>query len=499
VENSQKLKIDSTPERDVVAVACYRSRRGAQIAVRIEGAIVTGAASAQRVVDCLRECARPENAFHAEDMHNDAGELFKGLGTLWTCNERLCPACLSDRSRRARGRVRAALGRVAPIGDERWRFVTLTMPTMAARDVPLLAALYVVARAWRLFSKRDWWSGLVRAGVKGVEFTLGNPKRLEREGREWSPEVDGYHVHIHLLVLSGWVEWSKLREEWSECLRASWSEQGIEQSINTKDGLAVCDVRLIVNRKQGAGRGITSEGAVNEVAKYVTKCESWLSVPESQLVEVASIERWPRMFELLGECRERRTPAQIEAAKAKREDRKLDNQWRDEVARRRAAISVDERLEALQTGGEVKTKKHWLVEEGKLVEQEVEVINDFELYQQAIAERAVVGELEPETLHALEARTAYLDTQNLSAAENCRDGTITQGKARGLSLRKVGLAMIGRGEREKWREMLAACAADVRSFRRAQQCWRYPYANFSSLAGGRWYGLRANPASCFSG
>jgi hypothetical protein len=55
--------------------------------------------------------------------------------------------------------------------------------------------------------------------------------------------------------------------------------------------------------------------------------------------------------------------------------------------------------------------------------------------------------------------------------------------------------LIERGEREKWREELAVHVAEVQEYRRAQQTWRYPFAEFSDLSGGRWYGLRANPAS----
>jgi hypothetical protein len=379
-----------------------------------------------------------------------------------------------------------------------WRFVTLTMPTL--RGVPVSVALDVIARSWRLFSgKRSasykWWSESVSAGVKGVEFTLGDSKRLKREGREWSPETDGYHVHIHLLVLSRWIEWRRLREEWTACLKVSLAEHGIEQGIGTRDGLAVCDVRLVVNKKHGSKSTITGEGAINEVAKYVTKSESWLSVPDGQLVEIASIERWPRMFELLGECREQRTPARIAADKARRLARESEAQWCAELEERRKNISVDERLEALESGAEVKTETRWSVEHGKLVESEVEVINDFKLFKEASAELCVLLELLPETRVALEARTAYLDTQNLSALHNARDGTLFRRKTRAKSLRERGRELIERGEREKWREELAAHVAEVQSYRRSQQTWRYKYAEFSDLSGGRWYGLRANPAS----
>jgi hypothetical protein len=63
---------------------------------------------------------------------------------------------------------------------------------------------------------------------------------------------------------------------------------------------------LVVNRQTHVGdkRSISHETALQEVCKYVTKSESWLSVPDSQLVSIAEVKRWPRMFELLGEARE---------------------------------------------------------------------------------------------------------------------------------------------------------------------------------------------------
>jgi hypothetical protein len=48
---------------------------------------------------------------------------------------------------------------------------------------------------------------------------------------------------------------------------------------------------------------ININGAVAEVAKYITKAESFLSIPADQLIDVASVRRWARMFELLGDCR----------------------------------------------------------------------------------------------------------------------------------------------------------------------------------------------------
>jgi len=44
---------------------------------------------------------------------------------------------------------------------------------------------------------------------------------------------------------------------------------------------------------------------LQEVCKYVTKSESWDAVPDAHLVEIAEVERWPRLFEVFGEMRDR--------------------------------------------------------------------------------------------------------------------------------------------------------------------------------------------------
>jgi hypothetical protein len=493
----------------VVATAWYRSTRGLQIAARIDAAAGETRTRALAVADKLRICGSPENVWHGEDLHNGDGELYEGLGTLWACNERLCPSCLASRSRRAKASARAAIQRPAMRSGYLWRFVTLTMPTLPGVSLPV--ALSVIARTWRLFSGKrsasyEWWRDLVDAGIKGIEFTLGDAKRLQREGREWTPELDGYHVHIHLLVLSRWIEWRRLREEWTACLIASLREHGIEQGINTIDGLAVCDVRLVVNKKQSSKSTISVEGAINEVAKYVTKSESWLKVPDAQLVEIASIERWPRMFELLGECREKRTPAQIAADKSKREGKKLRKEFLSEVENKRDAISTGERLAALEAGAEVLTEKRLMVVADEFVEYDHVVFDDLQFYEQARAEvrsfgsLGFGGELSPATLAKLKERTAYLDTQNLSALPNLRDGTGSRLKKRKKgekSLREVGRELIERGERRKWRGLLAACAEKAGEWRRAQQARCYPCASFSDLSGRRWLGVNFNPAVAF--
>jgi hypothetical protein len=141
-----------------------------------------------------------------------------------------------------------------------------------------------------LLRKRKWWIGKIRAGVKGLEFTLS--------------EGGGYHVHLHLLALSGWVSWLELGEEWTVCIKKALLEAGLSDYIPTSHGRAVVDVRLVTSTNKSKSRSVISEvGAVEEVCKYLTKVESWLKIPDSELVAVAEVPRWARMVEVLGDCR----------------------------------------------------------------------------------------------------------------------------------------------------------------------------------------------------
>ena len=48
------------------------------------------------------------------------------------------------------------------------------------------------------------------------------------------------------------------------------------------------------------------QNAVLEVCKYITKNDSWEKIPPTDLIEIASIKRFPRMFELFGCFRDHR-------------------------------------------------------------------------------------------------------------------------------------------------------------------------------------------------
>jgi hypothetical protein len=287
---------------------------------------------------------------------------------------------------------------------------------------------------------------MVRAGVKGVEFTLGDERKRQKENRLWSADVDGYHVHIHLVILSRWLNWNALREEWTECLQHSWSEAGISHGINTRDGLAVCNVKAVTKNNY--------DGALCEVAKYITKPDSWLSIPRNQLVEIASVTRWPRMFELLGECRRRSEPRNTIVAQDK--------------AAERDVVSVVDRINTLRSDGNE---------------------SDFRLARQADAELYVLLELQSETRAAIETRTRYLDTPHVSAGTRTRDGP----RQRARSIREIGIEMVSAGKLDTWHDFLALKVSVVQDFRRTQQLRRYPFAKFTSLDGRSWSHREVRP------
>jgi len=437
----------------------------------------------------MRRCAEVENLWTATELQSTYGELYEGHGTLWNCNGRLCPSCLAARRRRMRKHVREGVARVRPQSGEHWRLVTLTAPPLVG--LPLLQVREVFNRAWSLLRKREWWQSRVRAGVKGEEFTLGDARRLKKEGREWSLERDGYHFHMHLLVCSRWVEWLALGEEWTYCLTKAAAEKGISLEFGTSHGRAVVDVRLVVNRK-AQGRGTVSvDGAVEEVSKYVTKSESWLRLPEEQLLEVASVARWFRAVELIGECRQARTEAERAELRQRQHERDQEKARRAELVRRAELITDRERLAALEENGEQVTAPGWTVEADRLVQRDLLVEDDIELARK-VREAMSWGELPADLKSELRRRTPYLDTKILS------DGSLEAAPAviGALRPRARPLRALARGvERRIWLESLEEAIRQAQEWRRSELLWRFPLATFRTLAGRVWYGLRANPAA----
>lgn len=231
----------------------------------------------------LSVCALPSNHWIADDLHNwETGELYAGNGTFSACGSKLCPNCIAKASNRSRKELNLALKNQKLFTGESYKFITLTVPNP---DLPLLKTRSVLDRALTLFRKREYFINHIRGGSKSEEFTVTN---------------NGYHYHYHLFCLTRFISYEKLRREWTDCVRIAFAEFGLPFEINNKDGLLSVVVKKIDSSRSGL------KSAVQEVCKYITKSDSWESIPQKDLLEIASIKRFPRMFELFRYFRDQR-------------------------------------------------------------------------------------------------------------------------------------------------------------------------------------------------
>ncbi len=460
MKTNLELKLNSIkPHRDVRDVANYRVRRSFQVASRLQVAAVAAEnVAAMGCADRLRLCGSPSNVWRGEDLHNEDGECFDGVGTLWHCGQVICPSCLSERRRRMRRRVREGVSRVVLIKQERWRFLTLTSPTLPG--VFLVKKNEVLNYAFSLLRKRKWWLDNVRAAVKGMEFTLGDEKRLEREGREWDFNVDGYHSHIHTMVASGWISWKVLGEEWTWCLKKALRKYRYSDEIKTSHGRAIVDVRLVVDKKRNKSRNtITLDGAVEEVCKYMTKAESWLKIPDDQLVEVASVGRWGRMVELLGVCR---APRLVEAAPPS-EDSEVEDLPVILNALHEARGDLDEAVNEVYRDALVELE----AARGTLFETQVRA--------------SVAKRLRREAATYIYTQCLFDGGSSSASSGKAFKRSRSAALERGPTLRKLCLEL----PREEWLKILYLRVNAVQVFRRRALIGRYPCAKFESLSGER--------------
>lgn len=238
----------------------------------------------------LQACALRSNHWVGEDLHNvETGELYEGNGNFWGCGSRLCPSCVAKLSRRSRTELRTALENQKLFCGENYQFITLTMPNPGRS---LLRSRSIIDRAWSLFRKRDYFKDRIRGGSKSEEFTITE---------------NGYHYHIHLLCVTRFISYERLRREWTECLEVAFKDSGIEFNVLTSDSLAMVRVERVSGKKN-------LQNAVLEVCKYITKNDSWEKIPPADLIEIASIKRFPRMFELFGCFRDHRENQKSEAS-----------------------------------------------------------------------------------------------------------------------------------------------------------------------------------------
>ena len=254
----------------------------------------------QGLSDRIWACCQYNNLFTADDLHTEDGELYEGRGQLWACNSRLCPICTGRLAKRNRKISRHIVENEKLFVGENWYFITLTMPDLSLIDLSLMDCRSVINKAWRKFSRSKWFKDISRGGMKDEEFTVG--------------EHEQYHYHLHLLaVCRNRIQsnsFQEIRHEWTRALEKSFREHNIEFQCNTADGLAVCNVQKVWNK----------ERSILELCKYITKTTDWAKIPPAQLADIATVKRFPRMFEVYGDCK--KTAKQIRVKSKAKPDEK---------------------------------------------------------------------------------------------------------------------------------------------------------------------------------
>jgi hypothetical protein len=239
--------------------------------------------------DCLRETYQPENIYTSTDLINyQTGELFDGYGVLQTgASSRLSLAYQQAASRRARRRIEAKIAAYKLKVNERYRFITLTMPYIKA-DVDTV--LRIQLRSLELFKKRKLWKDNVAGAFFGDEMTIGAGT---------TPLFTHYHTHTHCLAAGKYIPQWQIANTWTDCVETACNEFGVEFLLRNLDSnRLVVDIRDVRNycRK----RSITLSDAVQELCKYFTKGSDYEKVPTRELVEIEYALRNRQMVKSYG-------------------------------------------------------------------------------------------------------------------------------------------------------------------------------------------------------
>ncbi len=243
----------------------------------------------------MQHCIDNSNLFIAEDLHNrETGECFDGSGSLWACSSRFCAFCVGKPSKENRKKIRYVMQNAKLLVGEHWYFPTFTMPDLAVGELPLPLIAEIKQTAWGHFThcetnekkSKTWFQEHFRGGFKNCEFTIS--------------DYETYHYHLHALMIGSYKiqrnNFVEIRSAWTKSLKFAFQKHGVDWQCGTKDGLAVVNVEKVDFSNH--------EKVINELCKYVTKSDSWSKIPDAQLLEIASMARFWRMFESFGVCRQ---------------------------------------------------------------------------------------------------------------------------------------------------------------------------------------------------
>ncbi len=226
----------------------------------------------------------------------------------------------------------------------------------------------------------------------------------------------------------------------------------------------VIDIRVVREKGKPDASEIGIADAVKELTKYITKASSWDAVPDSHLVEIAEVKRWPRRFELLKGWRKQ---PETKEQKAKRE---VDEAKRaaDEAAKRAGTIlhiNAGETYEAfclrVESGGY--SPNSYVIAWDNLNSSHM-------LY------------------HATRSVNAFLDTDFISWSDLDEEVRPPPEKpadrTRQPSLMALGDVM----EFTEWKKLVSVRLIEARRSRQRLLAEKYPTAQFDCLDGSTFYG-----------
>ncbi len=272
----------------------------------------------------LGHCIDDSNLYIGEDLHNrETGDCFDGRGSLWSCGSRFCAFCVGKPSKENRKKIRYGMDNAKLLIGENWYFPTFTMPDLALKTLPLPVIAEIQQTAWEKFAhyetnekkSKTWFQNHFRGGFKNCEFTVN--------------DSDTYHYHLHGLMIGSYKiqrdKFYEIRREWTKALKFAFQKHNVEWECNTGNKNFIPALysflwskplmSLFLNAKDETkffGLAVVNvvkvdfsnrEKVISEISKYVTKSESWSKIPDGQLIEIASMARFWRMFESFGVCR----------------------------------------------------------------------------------------------------------------------------------------------------------------------------------------------------
>jgi hypothetical protein len=284
-QSRSKSQLNASKARDVLGIAHYRSQTTLRLAERLS--LMADAVGSEKVAynaAKLALCGSVANVWTATDMQNVNGEAFDGVGNLWACSLPYCSNCVAVKASRHRRRIRDTLETVKLRVGLKWRFITLTSPSVPASP---LESIKVYQTAWALLVRRKFWASRSFGGYRGIEFTVNQSTGL-------------VHCHLHCLAMSQPFNFNELRGVWTECIASAWKQRGVSLHFNTVDEKAI--VKVIEPKGKTLGQKAL-DAAILETAKYAAGAPEWASLSDAHLIEIANLDRFPRLFECFGETR----------------------------------------------------------------------------------------------------------------------------------------------------------------------------------------------------